>query len=604
MIRRCFEITGFKRLTTISLAFFAIHHGALAQNRPTAGSLDSSFITGTENYSARASGIIPVQDAFTVFALGLQDQPDNSTKVIVAGDRGALFRVDRHGNPDRNFTAYAGQPFGFGKPGERIIYALEVLKDGRILIAGDFGQPINADSKPTGPAVNIGLLNPNGTTEFGSTNPVTLSAFNANVGVGAEGGGIFAMLRRKGPNHSILIGGRFKKFNGHNIARLLQLNPDGTLDTHFNAHLGLGPNGRVFAFAEVNDPKTGKPNGQVYVGGIFSSFNGDKAFSKLVRLNSDGSLDPTFTPVLQDPGSVFAILVQPNGKIIVGGDFNQVSGQDHFNIARLNTDGTLDSTFFTSALTSIPDNVPPTAVYTLHAQTDGKILVGGNFLSLNGATRKYIGRINPDGTLDPTFDPGDTLNNATQAIVLEPVQNAKRTKYLLSPVVGQTQAPRKVVHGDAGFFASPLFRLFGDQAIPLPATVTLTRKRRVAKVEGAEPSVPKPAKLRLHRKSGDPQVPLTVPFHYGHSTTATYGVDFTLTSNELQIDTAANTITFPAGIRTGKVVVNAIQSTPGTRVVRRVSIQLDPPAPDATYILATSHRGAAIKIIENQGLKP
>src|SRR5207249_3156817 len=89
--------------------------------------------------------------------------------------------------------------------------------------------------------------------------------------------------------------------------------------------------------------------------------------------------------------SVYCFALQADGKILVGGGFTTLGGQNRNYIGRLNSDGTLDATFNPGA---------NGWVYSLAMQADGKILVGGNFRSLGGQSRNFIGRLNPDGTLD------------------------------------------------------------------------------------------------------------------------------------------------------------------------------------------------------------
>jgi uncharacterized delta-60 repeat protein len=95
-------------------------------------------------------------------------------------------------------------------------------------------------------------------------------------------------------------------------------------------------------------------------------------------------------------GTVFTAVAQPDGKILVGGGFTTLGGQNCTNIGRLNADGTLDPSFNPGA---------NDIVYSLALQEDGKILVGGLFTTLGGQARNYFGRLNPDGSLDLTFDP-------------------------------------------------------------------------------------------------------------------------------------------------------------------------------------------------------
>ena len=123
------------------------------------------------------------------------------------------------------------------------------------------------------------------------------------------------------------------------------------------------------------------------------------------RLNADGSLDTSFDPGAN--GAVYALAVQADGKILVGGYFTTLGGggtgtTTRNYIGRLNADGSLDTSF---------DPGANGAVYALAVQADGKILVGGDFTTLGGGgtgttTRNHIGRLNADGSLDTSFDPG------------------------------------------------------------------------------------------------------------------------------------------------------------------------------------------------------
>jgi uncharacterized delta-60 repeat protein len=134
------------------------------------------------------------------------------------------------------------------------------------------------------------------------------------------------------------------------------------------------------------------------VGGYFAELGGQPR-SKIGRLNADGSLDTTFNPGVGGYSpDVSALAIQADGKIVVGGYFTELGGQERSNIGRLNADGTLDLDFD-----------PGTNLWVLSLVVqpdDNKILVGGLFGTLGGETRKYIGRLNPDGSLDAAFNPG------------------------------------------------------------------------------------------------------------------------------------------------------------------------------------------------------
>jgi len=185
----------------------------------------------------------------------------------------------------------------------------------------------------------------------------------------------------------ILVGGSFTTLGGQPRNNLGRLNADGTLDLLFNSGAGDAVLPQVNALAV-------QPDGRILVGGDFSTLGGQPR-NYLGRLERDGTLDPHF-----DPGAnrdVLSLAVQPDGKILVGGDLRALSDQPRNYLGRLNGDGTLDSNFDPGA------NDP---VNALALQSDGRILVGGFFTSLGGQSRERIGRLNADGTLDAAFNPG------------------------------------------------------------------------------------------------------------------------------------------------------------------------------------------------------
>ncbi len=128
-----------------------------------------------------------------------------------------------------------------------------------------------------------------------------------------------------------------------------------------------------------------------------------------------GSPDKKFIQALgQGPsGWVYTICPLPDGKNLVGGSFSSIGDFQRRNIARINADGSVDSTFDTSS-------GPNDAVYAIAVQPDGKILIGGSFTSVAGVTRNRIARLNSDGSLDSTFDPLGGANSQVEAVALFP----------------------------------------------------------------------------------------------------------------------------------------------------------------------------------------
>ncbi|MFZ1220180.1 MAG: delta-60 repeat domain-containing protein, partial [Chthoniobacterales bacterium] len=144
-----------------------------------------------------------------------------------------------------------------------------------------------------------------------------------------------------------------------------------------------------------------QPDGKILIFGDFTTVspNGGAAVprNRIARLNPDGTLDAAFNPNAN--GWVRAIALQADGRILVGGAFTQIGGRPRKNIARLDpTTGEADSF----------DPNSNWEVMSLAVQADGKILVGGNFWgpnSIGGQSRNRIARLDPTTGLADSFDP-------------------------------------------------------------------------------------------------------------------------------------------------------------------------------------------------------
>jgi uncharacterized delta-60 repeat protein len=198
----------------------------------------------------------------------------------------------------------------------------------------------------------------------------------------------------------VLVGGAFTDYDGE-IGRdcLVRLNSNGTVDTAFcaNAVDSSAFGGSVYAILQ-------QPDGKILVGGDFIAYK-TSGRNFFIRLNADGTLDTTFCANATDGGKftdsyVASITLQSDGKILVGGLFNhQVAGRN--NLIRLNADGTLDSAFTTLASVSSKFNG---AVLSTAVHKDFGIIVGGAFTNYNSATgRDYLIKLNQDGSLNTTF---------------------------------------------------------------------------------------------------------------------------------------------------------------------------------------------------------
>jgi uncharacterized delta-60 repeat protein len=153
-----------------------------------------------------------------------------------------------------------------------------------------------------------------------------------------------------------------------------------------------------------------QPDRKILIGGMFTQF-GDGPHQGIARLQPDGALDETFTTTTA--GYVYALAMQPDAKLLVAGEFLRINGQACHRIARLNPDGSLDQSFTLSV--GVGQDIRAVLV-----QPDGHILVGGHFNSVAGRRQNGVARFNPDGSRDRTFRPGGGTTAFVWSLVLQP----------------------------------------------------------------------------------------------------------------------------------------------------------------------------------------
>ena len=158
-------------------------------------------------------------------------------------------------------------------------------------------------------------------------------------------------------------------------------------------------------------------DGKILVAGKLYSpnVNGGNV-TDLVRLNADGSVDPSFTPAkLDDRSFIYAVRALANGKILVGGYFSKYNDQPCGSILRLNADGSIDPAFTPG--TGL--NQPYDYLKDICLLPDGKILIGGEFTSYNGQPANMIARLNANGTPDPAFTRPTGYEGRVETIALQ-----------------------------------------------------------------------------------------------------------------------------------------------------------------------------------------
>ncbi len=202
-----------------------------------------------------------------------------------------------------------------------------------------------------------------------------------------------------------LVGGDFSQFDGATRTRLALMDSQGEVISPLSGTTDAQLNGVPLAMAAL-------PTGEIIIAGAFTSaYNAGAGF--VIRVNGDASQRSSFANFAADANAtVRALAVQPDGKILIGGDFSQVSGFSRPGIARLNANGTLDTTF--NALLN-----GGAVVRAIALQRDGKVVIGGTFSSASGSLRNHLARVNgAGGVLDTTFDPNP--NGRVDTLLLQP----------------------------------------------------------------------------------------------------------------------------------------------------------------------------------------
>jgi len=209
------------------------------------------------------------------------------------------------------------------------------------------------------------------------------------------------------PDGKVLASGFFTKVGSASRSGVARINADGSVDATFNPGTGASTTNGL---PHTVDTCVLQRDGRVILGGRFQKFN-NVTRSYLARLNSDGSLDGTYTPVVDD--IVVALALQPDGKLLIGGEFFSVNGTSRNHVARLNTNGSLDTDFD-------PGSGLDASPHAFAVQTNGAVIIGGQFTSVNGVTRVRVARLKSDGSVDSTFDVGAGPDAYVAALSLQP----------------------------------------------------------------------------------------------------------------------------------------------------------------------------------------
>jgi uncharacterized delta-60 repeat protein len=363
---------------TIDLGFNTPVH----QNNPTYNGFDSMYSSaGAQVYTTKIL---------------------NNGKIVVYGDfnlyqgitANSLAILNPNGSLDTSFNVGLGPDYVDQDYGSSSMICEQ--SDGKLIVVGNF-TTFNGVSKK-----DIVRLNLDGTIDT-----------SFNVGISSNGYITCVKIQNDG---KILCGGQFSQFNGQSYASMVRLNSNGTIDSSFN--IGLGFQNIINSFSEDGIIKTIdiQSDNKIIVGGKFLKFNNFVKIN-LVRLNSNGTIDNSFNIGIgggnntvdgTNNGQIHKIIYDnSSNKIYLTGRINNFNGNPSYNLLRLNSDGTIDTTFNFTSIIGYNGLNSNGYIYDMNLQSNGKILLGGSGFNLNNCTGSYCSRlvqINGDGTIDTTFD--------------------------------------------------------------------------------------------------------------------------------------------------------------------------------------------------------
>ncbi len=399
-----------RRLLLLLALFIANYSKTSAQS----GSLDATFDVG-----------VGFDSTITTFAL----QPDG--KIVVGGNftsfngisRNRIARLNSDGSLDMSFSVGSGitgyaQPLWIGITGTLpsiqqvvCVHSIVIQPSAKIVVAGNF-------YRYNGVYCGGGIvrLNSDGSidTTFRQgdasvdTNTIVATTMNPLAGVWV---GFLAPFAVDTTTLNVGLQNLFQQSDGNIVAN--GLTAPGINTFYGNAPIAMsifrcsGSTGSIDAsFSSGNFwvPLSQQTDGKIIVAGGPQYIN---------RMNTNGTLDGTFNLSTGSNNEVSAAVIQPDGHIILGGAFTNYDGVSRNYITRINTDRSLDMTFNVGTGFNLPVN-------SLAIQSDGKVIVGGEFITYNSALHNRIARLNTDGSIDASFTTGSGFDSKVNQVLLQP----------------------------------------------------------------------------------------------------------------------------------------------------------------------------------------
>ncbi len=341
----------------IIISLVILHFSVLIAAQP--GTLDTGF-------NSSSSG---ADDSVDVISI------QSDRKIIIGGRFSNYNGINRSTMARLNVDGSLDAGFDVGTGANADIWNSDIQSDAKVVILGGFSTFNDAFRK------RIARLNPNGSLDL-----------NYDPGSIIENFGIFNMAIQS--DDKIVVSSYPDNSDApQDQFPVSRLNVDGSYDKGFIPAIA---NGYVDAITIQTD-------GKIVIGGSFNIINGISR-NGLARLNTNGSLDASFNLGTELIGVVWTILMQSDNKILIGGDFG---------ISRFNTDGTLDTGFNPAGA------FEGAGIGAISLQSDGKIVIGGDFTTFNSISRSGIARLNANGSLDASFNPGAGTNGIVSDLSIQ-----------------------------------------------------------------------------------------------------------------------------------------------------------------------------------------
>lgn len=391
------------------------------------GTLDTSFTVGTGFNTGSTVYVIAVQPDGKILVGGTFTTYDShaGSRIIRLETNGAVDTTFNSGtgfNNDVNCIVFdslnskiiIGGNFTYykGNPQNRIVMVdLNGTIDAGFLIGNGFNNRVNSIALSNGQIIAAGNF-----TQYNGNSKNRIIRLNTNgsfdnsfvSGTGFNNTVNKIIIDASG---NIIAGGIFVTYDGVTQNRVCRLLTNGNIDVSF--HSLEGADDGVNALAIQND-------GRIVCGGLFDNYN-DTYRSGICRLNVNGGLDNTLNLVFGFTGAYIvssmnlnALAIQPDGKILAGGEFERYNGSLYYHLIRIDAFGNIDTSFH-PGLTNSATSVNSIALDTIN----NKIYIGGNFSSYDGVSRNRIARLNWDGSLDLTFNTGTGFNSTVNEILIQ-----------------------------------------------------------------------------------------------------------------------------------------------------------------------------------------